>query len=223
MNAELLIEFLRIALNNVNSMYYGQLVREQMFEDYGIDQEHSKRKPLEKYLSRYGERVFCYELYHQIRKLMDNHEQDHPSQTPVYFQGELQKDQINGVIEYFDGVNGALQKEYIPDFLLHSVGDFSRQELIIEVKSDPKIPIKGITDDLLKIQEFITRYSYRRGIFLAINVPYEHLSKHLKTLVGQNWFENNLPNRGQILFIHKEQRGTPTREFNLDNLPLQAI
>ena len=123
MNADLLIDFLRIALNNVNPIYYGQRIEEWMFENYGIHEKHTKRKQLEKYLSRYGERVFCYELYHQIRTLMDNYERDHPAQEDgphVYFQGELRKEQIEGVIEYFDGVNGALQKEYIPDFLLHS-------------------------------------------------------------------------------------------------------
>jgi len=219
MNARILIEFLRIAVNSIDPMYFGQRIESNIFERYGITQNHPKRELLEKYLSRYGERVFCYELYHQIRMMMENYEITNPDEdNKVYFQGELRKGNVEEIIELFEGVEEALTKEYIPDFLLHSPGDFMKQELVIEVKSNPSISIKDITDDLQKIQEFLTRYSYNMGIFLLINAPLTRFASHFSNLIDSKWFENNLPNRDRIIVVFKERPETPLFEYNVSEL-----
>jgi hypothetical protein len=183
------------------------------------------RRALQKYLSRYGERVFCYELYHQIRLLMDDHYAESPpagGYPTIVLQAELKKDQIGDIIDYFPHINESLEREYIPDFLLHSPGNFRHQKLVIEVKSDPELSFSQIRNDLSKIQQFITRYLYRMGLFIAINVQFEKLLGMVTKAENRQWIEESLPNRRRILIMCKERRGSDLLEFALDQIPPEA-
>src|SRR5258708_2937747 len=92
---------------------------------------------------------------------MDKYAAKKPGLTSsVRFQGELRKKRIDASTAKLFGVT-VLDNEYIPDFLLHSPGDFNYQSLIIEVKSAPNIPFGPIQEDLMKIQQFISRNIYK--------------------------------------------------------------
>jgi len=225
MNAEIIIRFLVAALSKVDKDYYGGRIEGWMFDNHGIDRNHPKRKSLEKYLDRYGERIFCYELYHQVRVLIDNYYAEQQGQLAgpkVTFQGELRKNQIESVIQYFANKNiSPLKKEYIPDFLLHSIGNFDRQELIVEVKTNPLLTTKDIKSDLAKIQEFISKYGYRKGAFISINSSSEVINTCLRSITKSRFYRDELTNKADITFIHKQGIDTPLSQWTLDMLPAE--
>lgn|SRR6185369_2379042 len=225
MNAEIVIRFLVTALSKVGKEYYGGRIEEWMFDNHGIDRNHPKRKSLEKYLDRYGERVFCYELYHQVRVLIDNYYAEHQGQLvgpKVTFQGELRKNQIESVIQYFANENiSSLNKEYIPDFLLHSIGNFDGQELIVEVKTNPILTVNDIKGVLAKIQEFIIRYGYRKGVFMSINSSSEVITSCIMSITRSKFYRDDLINKADITFIHKQGIDTPLSQWTLDMLPAE--
>lgn len=221
MNAEMVIGFVETALSRVDSMYYGGRIEEYMFDNNGVHKKHPKRKKLERYLDRYGERVFCYELYHQVRVIMDSYRFETPErESKITFQGELRKPQIEGVIEYFkDDKIAPLTKEYIPDFLLHSVGNFERQELVLEVKTNPLLTLKDIQNDLIKLQEFISNYKYRKGLFLSVNSSSEVIMSCLSSLRKSAFYTEKLLNKADITFLHKQGTTSPLSKWTLDRLP----
>jgi len=102
----------------------------------------------------YRERVYCYELYHQLRNLLgDAYE--------YILDGELDKSG-HKIIAKFIG-------QKIPDFVVHHRGVMENNLVIIEVK-----PIKSITDnmtnfekDLEKLSNFIEMAEYQYGIMLV--------------------------------------------------------
>lgn len=98
----------------------------------------------------YRERVYCYELYHQLRcigKLL-----------PYSLAGEVDKSgQPN-----FRNSNLATAK---PDFLVHIPGRMDHNLACVEVKSRANGTV-GFVDDLVKLTSFCRTAEYRRGIFL---------------------------------------------------------
>jgi hypothetical protein len=164
----------------------------------------------------YYERVFCYELYHQVRLLMDElRAKDPATLSSIQFQGELRKEPINSSIAAQAGLS-PLSKKYVPDFLLHSPGSMDYHGLIIEVKSNPNICFAPIQKDLVKIQEFITRYKYQMGIFLIINNSMDRMHKLITKPKSQEWIRANLRGKSRILFISKENRGSEIFECCLN-------
>jgi len=198
MNIKLFLDLFYKVLDKVEELYYG------------IDQRNNS------ILARYDERVFCYELYHQIRSLMDKYVAKNPGPTSsIRFQGELRKKRIGAnAAKLFDVT--ALDNKYVPDFLLHSPGDFDYQSLIIEVKSARNITFGPIKKDLMKIQEFITRYRYQMGIFLIVNNSADRIRRLLAKPSNQRWIMENLSDRSRILFLSKENRGVNPFECYLD-------
>ncbi len=105
----------------------------------------NKEKPI------YIERVYCYELYHQMRKEWDEHER-------YQLCGELDKSG-HPLIR-----NNILDKSK-PDFLVHEPGNMDGNLLVIEVK-----PVNARKNGLKKDLETLTNYhtlaNYSRAILL---------------------------------------------------------
>ena len=81
----------------------------------------------------YRERVYCYELYHQMRSLW-------PEQTEFYLNGEIDK-AAHPILKEL----GAAHVK--PDFLIHKPGYMEGNHAIIEVKSE-KVRRDGIEKDV---------------------------------------------------------------------------
>jgi hypothetical protein len=223
MDVHSFIKIFRRAINAVDNIYYGnEELNESAFNYHNISEDDLRRKSLEPYLAKYGERVFCYELYHQIRLLMDKEvaadSSDSSTVLPFHLQAELKKKQISEKVQDLYGVE-ALDKEYFPDFLLHCPDSFEQQELIIEVKTNPKLTFSDIQKDLLKIQEFITKYNYRKGIFLTVNTANKRMCETLANPTNQTWMQENLPSKSQILFMCKEKWDKELFIRNLGKVP----
>lgn len=99
----------------------------------------------------YRERVYCYELYHQMRCLW-------PNNTDFYLNGELDK--------AAHPILCKLGADYAkPDLLIHRPGSMSGNHAVIEVKSS-KAPVNGIRKDIETLAVFRTRVGYARAIYL---------------------------------------------------------
>ena len=92
------------------------------------------------------ERVFCYELYHQLRQ------------------------RTNSLIDF--DLHGELSKVYhplftknkkIPDFILHKAGDMKSNFIVIEVKA---VLTSEIQKDFETLIGFISEQRYDNGIFI---------------------------------------------------------
>lgn len=99
----------------------------------------------------YRERVYCYELYHQLRCLW-------PGGTSYYLNGELDK-AAHPILK-------KLGADYAkPDLLVHQPGYMTGNDTIIEVKSSNAQPA-GIKKDLNTFSIFRTAVGYERAIYL---------------------------------------------------------
>ncbi len=121
----------------------------------------------------YRERVYCYELYHQLRlQLGDSFD------YTLY--GEIDKKR--------HGIIAELVGDKKPDFVVHDPGNMKRNLAIIEVK--PVSVVKNLGDlknDLNKTLSFMNKAKYLKGIQLVYgngetDLPNEILEKLRKTI-----------------------------------------
>jgi hypothetical protein len=98
----------------------------------------------------YRERVYCYELYHQLRQLWP--------ESPYFLNGELDKAAHPILRE--------LGADYAkPDLLVHTPGSMRGNHAIIEVKS-VSASNAGIAKDLTTLALFRTKVGYDRATYL---------------------------------------------------------
>ncbi len=114
------------------------------------------------------ERVFCYELYHQLRCEFDD--------DILRIHGELDKRGQND----FQGKTRA-----IPDFLIHQPGTHRNNNIIIEVKG--VLNKDDLIGDLQKIYSFIhdPTIHYENGIFLQYNYSFLDLKNYLSSRINE--------------------------------------
>ncbi|WP_261859293.1 hypothetical protein [Photobacterium sanguinicancri] len=106
----------------------------------------------------YRERVYCYELYHQMRKLW-------PTNTSYYLNGEVDKS-AHPKLE-------RLKADHIkPDFLVHQPGNMRGNHAIIEVKTQ-KAQRGGVKKDLQSLSDFKNIVGYERAIYLIYGYGFE--------------------------------------------------
>lgn len=98
----------------------------------------------------FRERVYCYELYHQMRSHW-------PLQGRYFLNGELDKSAHPILREL-----GAEHAK--PDLLVHTPGTMAGNYAIIEVKHS--MAADGIRKDLQTLDLFVRRVSYQRAIYL---------------------------------------------------------
>jgi hypothetical protein len=99
----------------------------------------------------YRERVYCYELYHQMRVQWPRH-------SEYYLNGEIDKAAHPILMEL--GAAGAK-----PDLLVHRPGYMVGNYAIIEVKKSDAAN-GAIRIDLAKLSLFVRRVRYQRAIYL---------------------------------------------------------
>lgn len=99
----------------------------------------------------YRERVYCYELYHQMRLRW-------PANTDFFLNGEVDK-AAHPILRRL-GVD-----RIKPDFLVHQPGHMAGNHAVIEVKSSDARP-NEIRKDLINLSTFINIIGYRRAIYL---------------------------------------------------------
>ncbi len=86
----------------------------------------------------FRERVYCYELYHQLRCLLGD-------VFPYYLHGEVDK-----------AGHPIIPDSYKPDFIFHVPGEMNRNLVVIEVKP-VTADLGEINNDLEKLQCFLNK------------------------------------------------------------------
>lgn len=105
----------------------------------------------------YRERVYCYELYHQMRLRW-------PGDSPYRLNGEVDK----SAHPYFQGLNAGQPK---PDLLVHQPGGGQYNHAVIEIKS---VVGQDIQKDLETLSLFRNQLRYERAIFLIYGAILDH-------------------------------------------------
>lgn len=101
----------------------------------------------------YRERVYCYELYHQLRTVW-------PDDFPYSLGGEV--DKSGHALMRKRGITRG-----IPDLLVHGPGYMENNLVIVEVKAADRITPKNLSTDLNKLTRFVGKADYEMGIYLV--------------------------------------------------------
>jgi hypothetical protein len=112
----------------------------------------------------YRERVYCYELYHQLRCVW-------PIGSEYCLNGELDK----AAHPILRQVGAAYAK---PDLLVHQPGCMAGNNTIIEVKSS-RAQSAGIEKDLKTLALFRTEVGYQRAIYLLFGSNVEEAAERV--------------------------------------------
>lgn len=143
------------------------------------------------------ERIFCYELYHQMRcSWCDN--------ALIKIHGEIDKRGHSS----FDQEH---QKN--PDFVFHIPGEFDNNRVIVEVKGN--LSTNGIRKDIETLTTFIERYGYRKGVYLIFNYSLSEMRNELLRTRMLNTLPKTLEN---IIIICKKRADMPIEEAKLSTI-----
>ncbi|API50988.1 hypothetical protein BMW22_04420 [Rhizobium leguminosarum] len=96
------------------------------------------------------ERVYCYELYHQMRSRWP--------ETHLSLSGEIPKRGHEITMAKFDNA-------VVPDFLIHEPGNMDHNHAILEIKSSQATAF-GIRKDFATLDQFCVQVGYQRAIYL---------------------------------------------------------
>ena len=153
------------------------------------------------------ERVYCYELYHQMRCLQDGdcnrNEQDFKLGEQVIINGEIDKRNHPIIVQGFN-----------PDFVIHKQGWMTDNLCVIEVKTD--LTLDGIRKDFNTITCMLNCYKYKLGVFIITGVEEEKVRsvicdiyKKIKCLPKQ---------AGKIYAFIQEEPDGIIKKYNLKRL-----
>ena len=197
------------ALGNVHQSYYETVYRN--IDSFRAALSSRQGRFAENDFFRYGERVFCYEFYHQLRVLIDNYRTEHTKfLSGAELQGEVEKMQILGLIERFQ--LASLSREFVPDFLMHSPGNAELHPFVLEVKCISELSSYAIFHDLEKLDEFITRYRYQRGLFISVNSQFPEFNETIGKLRPEI---DGLAGRNRIKILQKTNQNTDCNIISL--------
>lgn len=140
----------------------------------------------------YRERVYCYELYHQLRCLW-------PPGSPYRLNGELDKTSHKKL------QNLGMRREK-PDLLVHQPGNMTGNYAVIEVKTELATP-GAIKSDLVKLSKFISNIGYQRAIYLIYGYESEKLIESVedvaRTVQGLQTIELWIHNASGKLILYQ--------------------
>ncbi len=113
---------------------------------------------------KYKERVYCYELYHQLRCILGE-------SFPYKLNGEV--DKVGHTI-----VSGKKK----PDFIVHVPGEMDKNLVVVEVKLATAIKdkFKKLREDLEKLEKFLNKANYKNAIMLIYGECDDNLLQRIK-------------------------------------------
>lgn len=159
----------------------------------------------------YRERVYCYELYHQLR-VLSTQGGGRAAGAPTYvLSGEIDKAGLNAVID------GGLHK---PDLVWHEPGDSEHNAVVVEVKASDHLRAEPLRKDLETLRAFLeAERGYAKAAFLVFgNIAEKTLWQRLFRAADKIGFPNGLRLRTHLLW--HPQAGAPIRNLGtLTGLP----
>ena len=151
------------------------------------------------------ERVFCYELYHQMRLIQS--------------QRELNDIQIHGEIDKSGHFEFDKDAQKNPDFVFHVPGMMEGNAIVVEVKGKLEGTYQdGICKDIGTLSKFTdNRYYYRLGVLIIYNYNLEEFRKKM----GQ-FFKEELQKKqiatDKIVILCKKSKSVALEIRKLDDL-----
>lgn len=139
--------------------------------------------------STWRERVYCYELYHQLRLSVKN--------TNYILNGEVDK---SGQF-FFE--NSEL-KNAKPDFIYHRPGTQDNL-VVVEVKTI-LASYKALTDDIDKLKIFLSSFGYKLAVMLVFGQASSRQNKRMEKLVTYSADE-------RIIILHHGEVGEKPSEL----------
>lgn len=140
------------------------------------------------------ERVFCYELYHCMRKLQEELQEEY-----LTINGEIDK---SGHLE--------IEGKYNPDFVIHRQGSMESNEVVVEVKCN--FNKAGIKKDFRTIKKMMKCGKYKIGVFVLIGYDMNCFKEKIFSEI------NNRINRNNVYVFCKKNNDSPAEVVTLDEL-----
>ena len=154
------------------------------------------------------ERVFAYELYHQLRLLTTSTEEHKQRHAGIRFDGELSKVIKNDNVQHL-GVAGTgidAQERFTPDLVLHLGQDFNLQfdqKLIIEIKTKEVSP-SDFKKTILKLNHYLRVLNFQYAVFISVNTDFTEFKRDAYNYFNLVSAENRTHFNKLILMNYKE-------------------
>ena len=151
------------------------------------------------------ERVFCYELYHQMRLI-----QSQRGLTDIQIHGEIDK---SGHFEF----DKDAQKN--PDFVFHVPGMMEGNAIVVEVKGKIEGNYQeGVYKDIVTLSKFTNnKHYYHSGILIIYNYTYDEFLHNIGEFLKNQLQENKFPT-DKIIIICKKSKSIPSVIKKLNDL-----
>lgn len=136
-----------------------------------ISENYFKQPTVDAEKYKFGERVFCYEFYHQLRCLQDE-----------FGRLEISGEAVKSCFQSTD-----LESNQTPDILIHNFGKHDNNEVIIEVKTNENSFNNGIKKDFITLDKFTqtnSEFNYKIGISLILNCDFKSILLNNKKLAN---------------------------------------
>ena len=183
---ESFVEMIKGSLDNVGDEYYKITTT---YESSGIVRE----------------RVFCYELYHQMRLV-----QSARGLTDVHIHGEIDK---RGHVVFG---NHARKN---PDFVFHVPGTMEGNAIVVEVKGKFAGNYqRGICKDIETLSKFTeNKHYYKLGVLIIYNYTIDEFWEKTGEFLKDKLQENKVPT-DKIIIICKKCKSIPSDKRMLNEL-----
>ena len=183
---ESFVEMIEDSLENVGDEYYKITTT---YESSGIVRE----------------RVFCYELYHQMRLV-----QSARGLTDVQIHGEIDK---SGHIAF----DRNARKN--PDFVFHIPSMMQGNAIVVEVKGKIEGNYQeGVYKDIVTLSKFTNnKHYYHSGILIIYNYTYDEFLHNIGEFLKNQLQENKFPT-DKIIIICKKSKSIPSVIKKLNDL-----
>ena len=172
------LDDLKVALKKVDPAYFNWCMHKPA-DDGSISEEIQ---------SRNEERVFAYELYHQIRKIMESKSASKRYQG-VFLNGEAIKDDkfftnlYEGLSKVYKDINEDKSNKRVPDLVLHKDQGSNKAEgqiYLAEIKMGDN---DKALDDLLKLSMLKdSKLNFDFYIFIYVRKTIDELKEELKKI-----------------------------------------
>lgn len=192
---EKLLGYLCEAIRNVPKHYYS----------LSNPQGYSK-------LERHPERLFTYELYHQLRIIIEKKRQNSGFYDEFFVDAEIYKKlerttylQENVTEKKYKETKSELDKDKVfPDFVIHTNQKSRKiddQFLILECKTQTEnLTQDAFNNDFFKLNEYISLLNFQFSVYLIINKSENDIRNYLNTYKKSYWTSE----LGNVIFIVKE-------------------
>ena len=183
---ESFVEMIKGSLDNVGDEYYKITTT---YESSGIVRE----------------RVFCYELYHQMRLV-----QSERGLNDVQIHGEIDK---SGHIAF----DRNARKN--PDFVFHIPGMMQGNAIVVEVKGKLEGTYQeGVYKDIVTLSKFTdNKHYYHSGVLIIYNYTYDEFLRKIGEFL-KNRVQENKVSTDKIIIICKQSKGIPSVIKKLNDL-----